>query len=221
MVLGLPGQTFTFGSLTWTIGVDDNTRTVEAVQSTPALIEPTPAPTDLISKSSFGSSVPATHRPPPRYQRRLVDNSDLIESIDQVTTSLVEALTLVESVRDRSITKDDNSSFDHQQTECPAQNRCLRPLDLDMVIMVTPEGRTVRYRPFPVTGLRLGDYEALMEESRSAYPYGLANAASTYMDCIPHLFVDPAERGHVNDLYFINLPEADHPAPIVNMVEIK
>jgi hypothetical protein len=37
----------------------------------------------------------------------------------------------------------------------------------------------------------------------------------------PHLFVDPAKHGHVNDLYLIDLPEADHPAPIVNMLEIK
>ena len=91
----LSGQTFTFGSLTWTIGVDGNAETMEAVQSTPALIEPTPTLADLISKSSLGSSTLATRRPLPRYQRRLVDNSDLIKSIDQVTTGLAETLTLV------------------------------------------------------------------------------------------------------------------------------
>jgi hypothetical protein len=133
---------------------------VEGVQSIPAPIEPTPTPADLISKLSLGSSAPATRRSLPRYQRRLVDNSDLIESIDQVTTGLAETLTLVKSVRDRSTTKGNNSSSDQHQTECPAQSRRLRPLDLDLVIMSTPEGRTVRHRPLLATGLGLGDYEA-------------------------------------------------------------
>jgi hypothetical protein len=94
---------------------------VETVQSTPALIEPTPTPTDSISKSSLGSFALATRRPLPLYQGRLVDNSDLIKSIDRVTTSLAKTLTLVESVRDRSTTEDDNGSSDHHQTECPDQ----------------------------------------------------------------------------------------------------
>jgi hypothetical protein len=41
------------------------------------------------------------------------------------------------------------------------------------------------------------------------------------MKCKPRLFLDPVERDHVNDLYLIDSPEVDHPAPIVNMVEIK
>jgi hypothetical protein len=33
--------------------------------------------------------------------------------------------------------------------------------------------------------------------------------------------VDPAERDHVSDLCLIDLPEPNHPAPTVNVVEIR
>jgi hypothetical protein len=79
----------------------------------------------------------------------------------------------------------------------------------------------VRYRPVPATGLRSGDYEALMEHSPNTYPYGLVNATSEYTACIPHLFVDPAEREHILDLCLIDLPEPYHPMPTVNMVDIR
>jgi hypothetical protein len=38
---------------------------------------------------------------------------------------------------------------------------------------------------------------------------------------VPHLFVDPAERDHVSDLSLLELPEIGHPAPVVNMVDIR
>jgi hypothetical protein len=60
-----------------------------------------------------------------------------------------------------------------------------------------------------------------MEHSSNTYPYGLVNAASEYMAHIPHLFVDPAERNHVLDLYLLDLPKPNHPASIVNVVEIR
>jgi hypothetical protein len=89
------------------------------------------------------------------------------------------------------------------------------------VITATLEGQTIRYRPVLATGLRSGDYEALMEHSPNTYPYGLVNAASKYTTRIPHLFVDPTKHDQVSDLYLIDLPEPDHPAPIVNVVEIR
>jgi hypothetical protein len=89
------------------------------------------------------------------------------------------------------------------------------------VITATLEGQTIHYRPVPITGLRLGDYEALMEYSPSTYPYGLANTASEYATRIPHLFVDLADRNHVSGLCLIDLLEPDHPAPTVNVVEIR
>jgi hypothetical protein len=80
---------------------------------------------------------------------------------------------------------------------------------------MTPEGSTVCYRPIPATGLRLGDYEALMEHSSNTYPYGLVNEVSEYTTRIPHLCVDPIECDHVSDLYLIDLPELDHPVPTI------
>jgi hypothetical protein len=80
------------------------------------------------------------------------------------------------------------------------------------MITATPEGQTVRYRPGPATGLRSGDYKALMEHSSNTYPYGLVNAASEYTLRIPHLFVDPAEHDHVLDLCLLDLSKPDHPA---------
>jgi hypothetical protein len=72
-----------------------------------------------------------------------------------------------------------------------------------------------------MTGLRLGDYEALMEHSSNTYRYGLVNATSEYTAPIPHLFMDPIERDHVLDLCLIDLPELDHPVPTVNVVKIR
>jgi hypothetical protein len=89
------------------------------------------------------------------------------------------------------------------------------------MITVTLEGRTVRYRPVPATGLRSGDYEALIEHSPNTYPYGLVNTTSEYTTRIPHLFMDPTEHDHVSDHCLIDLPEPDHPAPTVNVVEIR
>jgi hypothetical protein len=60
-----------------------------------------------------------------------------------------------------------------------------------------------------------------MEHSSNTYPYGLVNAASEYTARIPHLFVDPAKHDHVLDLYLLDLPKPDHPAPTVNVVQIK
>jgi hypothetical protein len=54
----------------------------------------------------------------------------------------------------------------------------------------------------------------------NTYPYGPVNGASEYTACIPHLFVDLAEHDHASDLCLIDLPEPNHPAPTVNVVEI-
>jgi hypothetical protein len=60
-----------------------------------------------------------------------------------------------------------------------------------------------------------------MEHSFNTYPYGLVNTTFEYTARMSHLFVDPAERDHVLDLYLLDLPELDHPEPIVNVVEIR
>jgi hypothetical protein len=60
-----------------------------------------------------------------------------------------------------------------------------------------------------------------MEHPFTIYPYRLANTTSEYMVRVSHLFMDPAERDHVSDLFLLELPEIDHPAPIVNKVDIR
>ena len=70
--------------------------------------------------------------------------------------------------------------------------------------MATLEGRTVRRRPLPATGLRLADYEAPMEDPPKPYLFGLEGAGPAYQNAIHHLFVDHIERDHVTNLYRIN-----------------
>jgi hypothetical protein len=65
------------------------------------------------------------------------------------------------------------------------------------------------------------DYEALTEHPSTVYPYRLANTASEYMVRVPHLFMDPAERDHVSDLFLLELPKIDHLTPVVHMVDIR
>jgi hypothetical protein len=156
---------------------------------------------DSISGLVSGSCPLTTRRPLPCYQGRHLDNTDLIESIDRVTTGLAETLTLVDLIRDRSA---------EDYCSRPTRTGCQRRIDPDLMITATLEGRTVHYRPVPTTNLRSGDYEALMEHSSNTYPYGLVNATSEYTTRIPHLFVDPAGCDHVSDLWLVDLPEPDH-----------
>jgi hypothetical protein len=192
--------------------VDDTVEVMEVVQAPLVPTESTPAPVDPISGLLSGSSFLATRRLLPRYQGRRLDNSDLIESIDWVTAGLAETLTLVESIRDQS-TKDGYGPICHHWTEKPAWAGCQRHLDSDLVITVTSEGQIVHYRPALATSLRSVDYEFLMEHPSIVYPYGLVNATSKYMVHVPHLFVDPAERDHVLDLFLLELPKINYPAP--------
>lgn len=63
---------------------------------------PTTPPTEQISGSISRSARPATRPPLPRYQRRQIDNSNIIESIDRAGRGLVEALYMLEMIQDRS-----------------------------------------------------------------------------------------------------------------------
>jgi hypothetical protein len=206
------GLTFTIGTFTWTIGADGPAEAVEAVQAPPAPIESTSTMADSISGPVSGSPPPNTRQPLPCYQGRRLDNTDLVESIDRVNTGLVETLTLVDLIRDWS-------AEDHRSQ--PAWASRQRHPDPNLVITTTPEEWTVHYRPVPATGLRSGDYEALMEHSPNTYPYGLANMGSKYTAHIPYLFVDPTECNHILGLCLIDLPKPDHSTPTVNMVEIR
>jgi hypothetical protein len=47
-------------------------------------------------------TTPTTHQTLPRYKGRTIDNTDLIEAIDQVSHKLSQTLTLVDSIQNQS-----------------------------------------------------------------------------------------------------------------------
>ena len=90
-----------------------------------------------------------------------------------------------------------------------------------MVITTTLEGRTVRHRPLPATGLRLDDYEALIENPPRPYTFGLEGAGSAYQNIVHHLFANHIECNLITDLYVIDPTDSGQPVPMVNMVAIR
>ena len=65
-----------------------------------APITPTPATVDPISEPPPRSPSSITRRPLPRYQRRQINNDDLIASIDQVGQKLADCLSIAELALD-------------------------------------------------------------------------------------------------------------------------
>jgi hypothetical protein len=137
------GTAFTIGMFTWTTGAEGPTEVVEAVQAPLAPTESTSTTTDSILGPLSGSFPLTTRRPLPRYQGRRLDNTDLIESIDRVTMSLDETLTLVDLIRDRCV----EDGYGPTCRSRPARAGRQRRLDPDLVITATPKGRTVCYQP--------------------------------------------------------------------------
>ena len=77
-----PGQIFTVGSISWIINADGVGELIEPVQinSTPITLTPATADPILEPPPRLPSSI--TRHPLPRYQRRQINNNDLIASID-------------------------------------------------------------------------------------------------------------------------------------------
>ena len=78
------------GSISWIINADEVGELIELVQidSAPITLAPPRSPSST------------THRPLPRYQRRQINNDDLIASIDQVGQKLTDCLSIAESALD-------------------------------------------------------------------------------------------------------------------------
>jgi hypothetical protein len=99
------GLTFIIGQITWTIDVNSFTATatdevqIRSVSTTSssatALTTLAMAPTT----PAMALTTPTTRRPLPRYKGRTIDNTDLIEAIDQVGHKLSQTLTLVDSIQ--------------------------------------------------------------------------------------------------------------------------
>ena len=88
------------GSISWIINADRVGELLEPVQIDSAPIIPAPTTADPISEPPPRSPSSATHRPLPRYQRRQINNDDLIESIDRVGLKLADCLSIAESALD-------------------------------------------------------------------------------------------------------------------------
>ena len=84
-------------SISWIINADRVGELIEPVQIDSASITPTPATADLIWEPPPRLPSSTTRRPLPRYQRRQINNDDLIASIDQVGQKLDDCLSIVES----------------------------------------------------------------------------------------------------------------------------
>ena len=120
-----PGQIFTVGSITWVINADGVGELLEPVQIGSAPTTLAPATANPISEPLPRSAPSATHRSLPCYQRRHVNNDDLIESIDQVGLKLADCLSIAELALDtlvqhRAPSDPDLSTINARQTPGPA-----------------------------------------------------------------------------------------------------
>jgi hypothetical protein len=102
------GLSFTVGQITWTTGVNSFTATTteEAqIQFASTTSSSATAPTTLamaLTTPAMAPTTPTTRQPLPRYKGRVIDNTDLIEAIDQVGHKLSQTLTLVDSIQNQS-----------------------------------------------------------------------------------------------------------------------
>ena len=88
------------GSISWIINTDGIGELIEPVQIDTAPITPTPATADPISEPPPRSPSSTTCRPLRHYQRRQINNDDLIASIDQVGQKLADCLSIAQSALD-------------------------------------------------------------------------------------------------------------------------
>ena len=80
-------------------------------------ITPTPTTADLISEPPLRLPSSTTRRPLPRYQRRQINNDDLIASIDQVGQKLADCLSIAESALTTLVQRRPPSDSDLSEAE--------------------------------------------------------------------------------------------------------
>jgi hypothetical protein len=215
------GLSFTVEQVTWTTGINSftTTATEEAqIRFASTTSSSATAPTTLAMASTTPATAPATPTTRgllPHYKERMIDNTDLIEAIDQVSHKLSQTQTLVDSIQNQST---EQVLLHHNRSTQPVWARRPTWLDTDLVDTTTPKGRTVRLRPVPTPGLRLSEYQVPTEDCQ-ALPYGLKNIASEYAYRTPHLFMGPTERDHDSDVYFLDIPQPP-PGNAINMVRV-
>ena len=129
------------GSISWIINADGVGELIEPVQTNTAPTTPTPMTIHLISKPPPRLPSLTTRRLLPRYQRRQINNDDLIASIDQVGQKLADYLSIVESALDTLV-----------------QRRPPFDLDLSKAAQETPGVTTL---PFGLTNVAAAYQDAL------------------------------------------------------------
>ena len=115
------------------------------------------------------SATPTTRRPLPRYKGKQIDNTDLLNSIDRVSTKLAETLALVSTIQSQ---RNEQVTAPHNRSTRPARTSRPARLGTDLVVLSTPEGRSANRRPASAMGLRLSEYAA-STENHQVQPYGL------------------------------------------------
>jgi hypothetical protein len=121
------GLSFTVGQITWTTGVNSFTVTTteEAqIRFASTTSSSATAPTTLATAPTtpaMAPTAPTTRRPLPRYKGRVIDNTDLIEAIDQVGHKLSQTLTLVDLIQNQST---EQVLLNHNRSTRPVRARC-------------------------------------------------------------------------------------------------
>ena len=84
----------------WVINADGVGELLEPMQIISALTTPVPTTADPILELLPRPPSSTTRHPLPRYQRRQINNDDLIASIDQVGQKVVKCLSIAELALD-------------------------------------------------------------------------------------------------------------------------
>jgi len=103
------------------------------VQIDSTLIIPAPATADPISEPLLRSPSSTTHRPLPRYQRRQINNDDLIESIDRIGLKLADCLSITKLALDTTVQRRPPSDLDLSETARNTPGVAALPLGLTNV----------------------------------------------------------------------------------------
>ena len=100
------------------------------------------------------SAMPTTHRPLPCYKRRQIDNTDLLDSIDRVSTKLAKTLALVSSIQSQP---NEQVTMTHNRSTRPARasplwfalsaSTCAQA----MLLTLRPQDKPGPYKPFRMT----------------------------------------------------------------------
>jgi hypothetical protein len=107
----------------------------------PTTVDLAPTTVDLAPTMPTSSlATPTTHRPLPCYKGKQIDNTDLLDSIDWVSTKLAETLALVSSIQSQP-----NEQVTATITDLPDQ---LRPVILHDSVRISWSHLLLKGAPF-------------------------------------------------------------------------